>query len=117
MAAAFVNGVMTAVLEFDDTHIESFIHPTAPVVAVAFPGEVVAAVTDRTVLARELLEPDGVKQIAGAVKDDARGVEIDAVAAARKLREEALRGRHVPANAESDAGQPTAASFLRQTDA
>jgi 2-methylcitrate dehydratase PrpD len=37
MAAAFVNGVMTAVLEFDDTHIESFIHPTAPVVAVAFP--------------------------------------------------------------------------------
>jgi 2-methylcitrate dehydratase PrpD len=36
-AAAFVNGVMTAVLEFDDTHIESFIHPTAPVVAVAFP--------------------------------------------------------------------------------
>ncbi|MBW6401362.1 MmgE/PrpD family protein [Roseomonas sp. HJA6] len=37
MAAAFVNGVMTAALEFDDTHIESFIHPTAPVVAVAFP--------------------------------------------------------------------------------
>lgn len=37
MAAAFVNGVMTAVLEFDDTHIESFIHPTAPVVSVAFP--------------------------------------------------------------------------------
>jgi 2-methylcitrate dehydratase PrpD len=37
MAASFVNGVMTAVLEFDDTHIESFIHPTAPVVAVAFP--------------------------------------------------------------------------------
>ncbi|WP_439597563.1 MmgE/PrpD family protein [Falsiroseomonas sp.] len=37
MAAAFVNGVMTAVLEFDDTHIESFIHPTAPCVAVAFP--------------------------------------------------------------------------------
>ncbi|MGX9961813.1 MmgE/PrpD family protein [Roseomonas sp. F4] len=37
MAAAFVNGVMTAVLEFDDTHIESFIHPTAPCVSVAFP--------------------------------------------------------------------------------
>lgn len=37
MAAAFVNGVMTAVLEYDDTHIESFIHPNAPVVAVAFP--------------------------------------------------------------------------------
>ncbi|PZW48605.1 2-methylcitrate dehydratase PrpD [Humitalea rosea] len=37
MAAAFVNGVMSAVLEFDDTHIESFIHPTAPCVAVAFP--------------------------------------------------------------------------------
>ncbi|OYW10217.1 MAG: hypothetical protein B7Z53_01410 [Rhodospirillales bacterium 12-71-4] len=33
MAAAFVNGVLTAVLEFDDTHIESFIHPTAPVLA------------------------------------------------------------------------------------
>jgi 2-methylcitrate dehydratase PrpD len=33
--AAFVNGVMTAMLEFDDTHIESFIHPTAPAVAVA----------------------------------------------------------------------------------
>jgi 2-methylcitrate dehydratase PrpD len=37
MAAAFVNGVMSAVLEYDDTHIESFIHPNAPVVAVAFP--------------------------------------------------------------------------------
>ncbi len=37
MTAAFVNGVRSAVLEFDDTHIESFIHPTAPVVAVAFP--------------------------------------------------------------------------------
>lgn len=37
MAAAFVNGVLSAVLEFDDTHIESFIHPTAPVVSVAFP--------------------------------------------------------------------------------
>jgi 2-methylcitrate dehydratase PrpD len=35
--AAFVHGVMTAVLEFDDTHIESFIHPTAPAVAVAIP--------------------------------------------------------------------------------
>ena len=37
MAAAFVNGVMSAVLEYDDTHIESFIHPNAPVLAVAFP--------------------------------------------------------------------------------
>ncbi len=37
MTAAFMNGVRSAVLEFDDTHIESFIHPTAPVVAVAFP--------------------------------------------------------------------------------
>ncbi|MBO1074537.1 MmgE/PrpD family protein [Roseomonas marmotae] len=37
MAASFVNGVMSAVLEYDDTHIESFIHPNAPVVAVAFP--------------------------------------------------------------------------------
>ena len=37
MAACFVNGVMTAVLEFDDTHIESFIHPTAPVLSVALP--------------------------------------------------------------------------------
>jgi 2-methylcitrate dehydratase PrpD len=36
MAAAFVNGVMSAVLEFDDTHIESFIHPTAPVAALGF---------------------------------------------------------------------------------
>jgi 2-methylcitrate dehydratase PrpD len=36
VAAAFVNGVMSAVLEFDDTHIESFIHPTAPVVSVLF---------------------------------------------------------------------------------
>jgi 2-methylcitrate dehydratase PrpD len=36
MAAAFVNGVMSAALEFDDTHIESFIHPTAPCVSVAF---------------------------------------------------------------------------------
>ncbi len=34
-AAAFVNGVLTAVLEFDDTHIESFIHPTAPAIAAA----------------------------------------------------------------------------------
>ncbi|MFT8244899.1 MmgE/PrpD family protein [Roseomonas sp. BN140053] len=37
LTAAFVNGVLTATLEFDDTHIESFVHPTAPAVAVAFP--------------------------------------------------------------------------------
>lgn len=36
-AAAFVDGVMGAVLEFDDTHIESNIHPTVPTVAVAIP--------------------------------------------------------------------------------
>ena len=35
--AAFVNGVMSAVLEFDDTHIESNIHPTGFCVAVAIP--------------------------------------------------------------------------------
>lgn len=35
--AAFVDGVMSAVLEFDDTHIESNIHPTGPAVAVAIP--------------------------------------------------------------------------------
>jgi 2-methylcitrate dehydratase PrpD len=50
MAAAFVNGVMTAVLEFDDTHIESFIHPTAPVVSVAF-----AECTRRRISGAELL--------------------------------------------------------------
>ncbi|NGM20832.1 MmgE/PrpD family protein [Roseomonas stagni] len=50
MAAAFVNGVMTAVLEFDDTHIESFIHPTAPVVSVAF-----AEVTRRRVSGADLI--------------------------------------------------------------
>lgn len=36
-AAAFVNGVMSAVLEFDDTHIETNIHPTGPAVTVAIP--------------------------------------------------------------------------------
>lgn len=35
--AAFVDGVMSAVLEFDDTHIESNVHPTGPAVAVAIP--------------------------------------------------------------------------------
>jgi 2-methylcitrate dehydratase PrpD len=35
--AAFVDGVMSAVLEFDDTHIESNIHPTGPTVAAAIP--------------------------------------------------------------------------------
>lgn len=35
--AAFVNGVMSAVLEFDDTHIESNIHPTGFCAAVAIP--------------------------------------------------------------------------------
>jgi 2-methylcitrate dehydratase PrpD len=36
-AASFINGVMSAVLEFDDTHLESNIHPTGPAVAVAIP--------------------------------------------------------------------------------
>lgn len=36
-AAALVNGVMSAVLEFDDTHIETAIHPTAPVVSAGVP--------------------------------------------------------------------------------
>ena len=36
-AAAFVNGVMSAVLEFDDTHIQSNIHPTGPAVTAAIP--------------------------------------------------------------------------------
>jgi 2-methylcitrate dehydratase PrpD len=35
--AAFVNGVMSAVLEFDDTHIESNVHPTGFAAAVAIP--------------------------------------------------------------------------------
>jgi 2-methylcitrate dehydratase PrpD len=35
--AAFVNGVMSAVLEFDDTHIQSNIHPTGFCAAVAIP--------------------------------------------------------------------------------
>jgi len=36
-AAAFVNGVMSAILEFDDTHIETNIHPTGPALAAALP--------------------------------------------------------------------------------
>jgi 2-methylcitrate dehydratase PrpD len=36
-AAAFVNGVMSAVQEFDDTHIESNIHPTGVALAAALP--------------------------------------------------------------------------------
>jgi 2-methylcitrate dehydratase PrpD len=36
-AASFINGVMSAILEYDDTHIESNIHPTGPAVAVAIP--------------------------------------------------------------------------------
>jgi 2-methylcitrate dehydratase PrpD len=35
--AALVNGAMSAILEFDDTHIETAIHPTSPVVAAALP--------------------------------------------------------------------------------
>jgi 2-methylcitrate dehydratase PrpD len=51
MTAAFVNGVRSAVLEFDDTHIESFIHPTAPVVAVAFPEARMRRLGGRALLA------------------------------------------------------------------
>src|SRR5690606_31730708 len=36
-AAAFVNGVAAAVLEFDDTHIRTNIHPTGVVLAAALP--------------------------------------------------------------------------------
>jgi 2-methylcitrate dehydratase PrpD len=50
MTAAFVNGVLTALLEFDDTHIESFVHPTAPCVAVAL-----AEATRRPVSGRALV--------------------------------------------------------------
>lgn len=35
--AAFVNGVMSAVLEFDDTHLKSNIHPTGPAVSAVVP--------------------------------------------------------------------------------
>ena len=35
--ASLVNGAMSAILEFDDTHIETAIHPSAPVVAAALP--------------------------------------------------------------------------------
>lgn len=35
--AAFINGVMSAVLEYDDTHIETFVHPTASPFSVALP--------------------------------------------------------------------------------
>lgn len=31
--AAFVNGVMSAVLEFDDTHVQTNIHPTPPIIS------------------------------------------------------------------------------------
>jgi 2-methylcitrate dehydratase PrpD len=36
-AAALVNGVLSSILEFDDTHIEAAVHPTGPVAAAAFP--------------------------------------------------------------------------------
>ncbi|GAA0505886.1 MmgE/PrpD family protein [Pigmentiphaga daeguensis] len=35
--AAFVNGVMSSLLEFDDTHIESFVHPTVAPFSIALP--------------------------------------------------------------------------------
>lgn len=35
--AAFANGIMSAVLEFDDTHIETNIHPTGAVLSAALP--------------------------------------------------------------------------------
>lgn len=35
--AAFINGVMSAVLEFDDTHIQSNIHPTGVVLSALLP--------------------------------------------------------------------------------
>jgi 2-methylcitrate dehydratase PrpD len=37
-SAAFVNGVLAAILEFDDTHSAAGIHVTAPNVSVAFPA-------------------------------------------------------------------------------
>lgn len=36
-SAAFINGVMSAVLEFDDTHIQSNIHPTGVVLSALLP--------------------------------------------------------------------------------
>lgn len=35
--AALINGVMASILEFDDAHVESGIHSTAPAASVAFP--------------------------------------------------------------------------------
>jgi 2-methylcitrate dehydratase PrpD len=49
--AAFINGVMSAVLEFDDTHLETNIHPTPPVLSA-----VLAACCGREVSGRRFLE-------------------------------------------------------------
>lgn len=36
-AAAFVNGVLSSILEFDDSHVQTAIHSTGPVVSAALP--------------------------------------------------------------------------------
>lgn len=48
--AAFVNGAMSAILEFDDTHVESAVHPTAPVLAVTAPFAVNAGLSGQALL-------------------------------------------------------------------
>lgn len=49
--AAFINGVMSAVLEFDDTHLQTNIHPTPPVLSA-----MLAATSGREVSGKRFLE-------------------------------------------------------------
>ena len=50
-AAAFVNGVLSSILEFDDSHVQTGIHSTGPVVSAVLP-----VAQHRGVSGRELIE-------------------------------------------------------------
>lgn len=54
IGAAFVNGTASLVLEFDDSHLESAIHSTSPVVSAALP----------VALSRKLSGPDLIRAVA-----------------------------------------------------
>jgi 2-methylcitrate dehydratase PrpD len=80
-AAAFANGVLVHALDFDDTHVAGFVHPTAIVLAVAFAvGQEVAA-TGAEVLLASIIGYETICRIGAAAPYGfhARGLHATAV--------------------------------------
>lgn len=53
--AALVNGALSAILEFDDTHIESAVHASSPVLAVTLPYACTHRLSGRTLIRSTLI--------------------------------------------------------------